>query len=547
MFTVEMKNGQRDMVRHCYEAAKSQNLMRYIRGDDRATSEYIYPNQFQDAANIVDKFFFDKKYVVSVQKKTKVGADGLMIEIAKLMTTHLNNEFVINAENLRIITGMSNKSWESEMILKSPSCFKDKIFHHGKLKKAHLESLTNSLIIIDEIDSGDKEFQVLHRVLRESGILDIEFMRKNNIRLVMISATMFREMYDLRVWGDDIHFSYKMTIPDRYAGHRYFLENGIIDEWYAINSVPEADRWIEQDILSRYRMNFRVHFIRVSARTIGFVEQSCLAHGILFRNHTSEDRLTEEDEQTFFVQDLIQHVVVAVKGLLRRANLIPDKWKLRVGAMHEYYTTLVDNNVQTQGFIGRMTGMWLEKLLAGHLTGPFRTSVMAIRQYEEMYDNPYGDNSYRTSRFVKEDGCVKATGATMLDEKHVAHLPKRQRIEIVQEAPARDIRSNRIVIIHLSEEERLACKPPAKAVFRNIVQRHREDIFNEYKDYFMSLWNINTAAKVSKWNLKHFTTVGAYSLPTLGVHKRKDDNVMAMLLYESQLILSPWSGTRTSV
>lgn len=546
MFNVAMKNEQRDMVRHCYDAAKSQNLMRYIRGDDRATSEYIYPNQFQDAANIVDKFFFDKKYVVSVQKKTKVGADGLMIEIAKLMTTHLNNEFVINSDNLRIITGMSNKSWESEMILKSPSCFKDKIFHHGKLKKAHLEGLTNSLIIIDEIDSGDKEFQVLHRVLRESGILDIEFMRKNNIRLVMISATMFREMYDLREWGD-IHFSYKMTIPDRYAGHSYFLEKGIIEEWYAINSVSDADRWIDQDILSNYRTDFRVHFVRVSAKTIGFVEQSCLARGILFRNHTSDDRLTEEDEQTFFVRDLIQHVVVAVKGLLRRATLIPDKWKLRVGAMHEYYTVIVDNNVQTQGFIGRMTGMWLEKLLAGHKTGPFRTSVIAIRQYEEMYDNPYGDNSYRTSRFVKEDGCVKAIGATMLDEKHVAHLQKRQRIEILEEAPARDVRSNPVVIIHLSEEERMVCKD-AKYVFRNIVQHHREDIFAEYKvGYKMSLWNINTPAKVAKWNLKHFTTIGAYSQPTLKVHKRQDENVFAMYLYESQLILSPWSGTRTSL
>lgn len=544
MFNVEMKNGQRDMVRHCYEAAKSQNLMRFIRGDDRATSEYIYPNQFQDAANIVDKFFFDKKYVVSVQKKTKVGADGLMIEIAKLMTTHLNNEFVINAESLRIITGMSNKSWESEMILKSPSCFKDKIFHHGKLKKAHLEGLTNALIIIDEIDSGDKEFQVLHSVLRESGILDIEFMRKNNIRLVLISATMFREMYDLTKWGD-IHFSYKMTIPDRYAGHSYFLEHKIIDEWYAIDSVSKADEWVEQDILARYQMDFRVHFVRVSSKTIGFVEQSCLAHGILFRNHTSQDRLTEEDEQTFFVEELIQHVVVAVKGLLRRANLIPDKWKLRVGAMHEYYTTIVDNNVQTQGFIGRMTGMWLEKLLAGHLTGPYRTSVMAIRQYEEMYDNPFGDNSYRTSRFVKEDGCVKATGATMLDEKHVAHLPKRQRIEIVEEAPVRDVRSNPIVIIHLSEEERMACKE-AKSAFRNIVQRRREDIFNEYKEgYKLSLWKINTAAKVSKWNLKHFTTIGAYSQPTLKVYNHEDENIMAMYLYESQLILSPWSGKRT--
>jgi hypothetical protein len=44
------------------------------------------------------------------------------------------------------------------MINKAPMKFKDKIFHHGKLLRANLMRINNGLIIIDEIDTGDKEY-----------------------------------------------------------------------------------------------------------------------------------------------------------------------------------------------------------------------------------------------------------------------------------------------------------------------------------------------------------------------------------------------------
>jgi hypothetical protein len=93
----------------------------------------------EDAFNIVNMFYQKKCRVISIQKKTKVGADGLMIEIAKLLTTHNDDEFVVNSNNVRILTGMSNAGWEKDMICKAPGCFKDKIFHHGKLTLKQLK------------------------------------------------------------------------------------------------------------------------------------------------------------------------------------------------------------------------------------------------------------------------------------------------------------------------------------------------------------------------------------------------------------------------
>ena len=80
---------------------------------------------------------------------------------------------------------------------KVPNCFKDKIFHHGQLKRSALKELRNALIIIDELDTGDKEYQVLHTTLQEAGVLNIQFMEENNIRFLFISATIVKELYEL--------------------------------------------------------------------------------------------------------------------------------------------------------------------------------------------------------------------------------------------------------------------------------------------------------------------------------------------------------------
>ena len=76
-------NARREDVLDSYKSAKSSNRRQYMDGNDRATAEYIYPNQMEDAHDIVDQFYRNNKRVVSVMKKTKVGADGLMIEKKK--------------------------------------------------------------------------------------------------------------------------------------------------------------------------------------------------------------------------------------------------------------------------------------------------------------------------------------------------------------------------------------------------------------------------------------------------------------------------------
>ena len=527
---------RRNCVLASYLDAKENNRLRYLEGDDNATSEYIYPNQMEDANNIVDIFYKNDIRAVSVPKKTKVGADGLMIEVAKLLTTHIDDSFVVNLANVRFITGMSNVGWENEMIKKAPTCFKSKIFHHGKLQKADLMNIQNGLIIIDEIDTGDKECQRLHSLLKEAGILDVHHMQEHNNRFVFISATPIKELYDLYRWGK-LHQLYKMTIPPSYIGHIDFLEKGLIKEFYPLTSQEDAERWIQEDIIDNYGADYRVHFVRV-AKNVNILQDACIKKDIIFKNHTSDDRLSEE-EWNSFKDELNNHIVVGVKRLLCRANLIPNSLKLRIGAMHELHTKKVDYNVQIQGLVGRMTGYWREDIENGHKTGPYRTSIKAIEEYEKTYEDPFGDNSYESNGLSKKNGKVNA-GPTMLSAKNIKNLIPIDLPEIHPKG------SKPIVIIeNLSDDEiHIIKQKNVENIKQEIIQKHTPEIITEYYTYKFHIWLLNTSAKCKKWGLNRMSRLGAYSTESCVKVDDKQSNQVMMFLYEPErkLFISPWNG-----
>jgi len=410
----------REIVLNDYQSATKKNKELFITGDVKASSEYIFDNQKEDATIICDKFYETPVRVISIVKRTKVGMDGLMIEIAKNMSTHIDNNFILHRDNIFFITAMSNKSWEDDMKDKMPSCFKDNVYHHGKLQrlKNKLKNIKNAIIINDEIDSGDKEDQKLHLILKESGILDMKYMEENNIRFVFVSATMINELRDLYKWGDK-HFTHYMTIPDSYIGHKEFLELGIIQQYYPIKDEESAEKWIQEDILQNYGTDYRVHIIRTDEKNKDFIFNACIKNNIGFNCHTSDDRISYEELSNIF-GNITKHIVIAVKGFYRRANLIPNDWKKKIGATHERYVKKDDTNVQVQGLPGRMTGYWKNEILGGFKTGPHRTSIDAINEYEEFYKNPFGKIKYSTSGSKK----------LLVNPKNIQNLEIMNQVEI---------------------------------------------------------------------------------------------------------------------
>ena len=414
-FTMEeIISANRDNVEAQYNAAKTSNHDEYVNKNPKASKEYIYQNQKEDALFITNKFTQTNIRVISIVKRTKVGMDGLMIEIAKLMSTHPDDSKVILSKNIFFITGMSNKSWENDMTSKIPNCFKDNVFHHGKLKDVakKIKGVKNCLIINDEIDTGDKNDQKLHKVLKSTGVLDISYMEENNIRFVFVSATMKNELDKLKKqnnWGGK-HFNYRMTIPENYISHKDFLDRGIIKEFYPVTDRVSSDMWIKEDILDNYGDDYRVHIIRTSKEDSHFIEETCKEKNLECYNHTSDERITDDELRKIF-DKIENHTIIMVKGFYRRANLIPDVWKKKIGAVHERHTKNVDTNVQIQGLPGRMTGYWKDYIDSGHKTGPYRTSIEAVHQYENFFNDPNSDLPYKTNG--KKD--------IFLDPKHIGN------------------------------------------------------------------------------------------------------------------------------
>lgn len=528
-------SARRDEVLKSYECAKAINRRKFLEGDCiTGFSEYIYQNQIEDAINVVNKFYTQKCRVVSIQKKTKIGADGLMIEIAKILTTHSDDNFVVNPANVRIITGMNNVSWERSMKQKAPSCFEKGISHHGKLPKVDLKNLKNSLIIIDEIDSANGEQQVLHRILKEAGVLDVKHMTDNNNLFVFISATMYKELHDLYRWGD-IHDLYTMTIPKSYIGHKDFLEKGIIQESYPLKSQEKCDKWIQEDILDNYGNDYRVHIVRVNKIYDEMVHNACIRKGVEFHNHTSNDRLSETEINELFQSNLSKHIVICVKGFFRRADLIPNCWKLRIGATHEQYTSKVDYNVQVQGLPGRMTGYWREDIESGHKTGPYRTSVKAIKEYEQAYDNPFGSNSYQTAGFTKKNGIVTSKNNTMLSVNNITNL------EPVDFPIVRQVGSVPVVVVFdVTEEEKRLFGRQKYEEMLDVLRKYDKNAYEQYKMFKIRCWNIDTTSKAEKWGLSNMLKPNAYSSETNVKNKQK--NEMMIYLHENKLIFNPWCG-----
>lgn len=387
----------REIVLADYESASNKNKELFFLGDVKATSEYIYDNQKEDAIIICNKFYKSAVRAIGIIKKTKVGMDGLMIEIIKDVSTHPDDNFMIHRDNCFIITGMSNVKWETDMKDKMPNCFKVNVYHHGKLQKLKnkLKDIKKALFIIDEIDTGDKENQKLHKILKDSGLLDIRYMEENNIRFIFVSATMIKELKELYKWRDKYE-TYYMTIPENYIGHEEFLHQDIIKEFYEIKDELSALKWIQEDIIENYGTDYRVHIIRTNEKNKEFIINACKTNNIDYKNYTSKDVISDEELKYIF-DNITNHVILIIKEFYRRATLIPNKWKLKIGAIHERYIEDYDTNTQTQGLTGRMSGYWKDIILSGYKTGPYRTSINSVKEYIEWYKNPFGDIKYNTT------------------------------------------------------------------------------------------------------------------------------------------------------
>lgn len=384
-FTSELKDAQRKYVISSYISRKDENNLDFSKGDPRATREYIFLNQRKDANDVVQAFFdgTEPPLIITIMKKTQVGMSGLMIQIAYQMCAEEDDK-IIRLENVFIITGMSNRDWERDMIDFAPSCLKDRIFHHGSLprfekKLKNIQDLKNALFIIDEIHMGSKPDQRLHQCLTKIMGIPLSTLIENNIKIVIASATPARVMHDAQQWQER-HRIHKMEIPPTYIGHETFLQRNILRDVMDMKIPANVLSWFNT-IRDLYADDYRIHFIREEQKHLKMIAKMAHEYGFLYREHNSQERLSEKE---LFQNTLTKHVIVGIKDLMRAANRIPTQWKYRIGSVCEQFTKNVDIDVQIQGIVGRMTGYWN---IDQHMTGPFYLHIPSVQEYLKFYDD----------------------------------------------------------------------------------------------------------------------------------------------------------------
>lgn len=417
----------RNHAQRCFESAESTNEEAFLEGKVEASEKYVFPNQSDDAKRILMCFFNDRKLrAIIVQKLTKVGALGLIYDLLRRFSTHPDDEFIVPYTNLYVLTGMSNRNWQEDIMEHAPSCFKKNMLHRAQFNKIEEESLKkirNAVIIIDEIDTGDKPNQMLHSLLERTGLMDLEEMLRRNVRFVLISATALKHIHGMHFWGE-YHKAIQMTVPVSYVGHHDFKERGILREYYPMKTKEAVRRWIQEDIIENYQDDFRIHLLRLDKKNTQMIQTACQEMGVEFVQKNCESTLSKKEIQALF-GNRTRHVVLAVKGMMRRADLIPNKHKYAIGAVMERYTKTPDYNVLIQGLIGRMTGYWREKLDSGHKTGPYRLDTTAVDEYMKAYADPLGDHRYQCSGYRRNlrSGDLEVDLPTLISPDCVRNLP----------------------------------------------------------------------------------------------------------------------------
>jgi len=143
---------------------------------------------------------------------------------------------------------------------------------------------------------------------------------------------------------------------------------------------------------------------------------------------------------------------------------------------------MVDNNVQIQGLPGRMTGYWKNIIESGHKTGPYRTSLKAIEQYEAAYENPFGNSSYQTAGFKKVNSKITTTTSVFVTPSNIVGLVAIDNpfVSLVEQE---DIKKNVPIVLPMiiSEIDRihgLPTKQKQKAL-RNILKEYLNTVNKE--------------------------------------------------------------------
>jgi len=163
----------------------------------------IFENQEIIAYEVVSSFKNKKIVNIMVVSKTQSGKTGSMCAMIQKYLNDPSN--LIPIENIYIITGLSSCEWKEQTKERMPESIQARVFHRCELPSTFVDEIKdkkNVLIIMDEIQVAAQKNQTIHNAFESAGLLDINKLYKNDIKILEYTATPDGTIYDLMKWKE---------------------------------------------------------------------------------------------------------------------------------------------------------------------------------------------------------------------------------------------------------------------------------------------------------------------------------------------------------
>lgn len=374
---------------------------------------FVSKEQETVASDILTCFSFENKYLVTLIAEPQWGKTGTILTAAYYLCTQGKDHKLIDADNVFILTGLSDTDWQTQTKERMLPQFKDNVYHRGQIKNAiqKLKNTRNALIIIDECHTASKIDQTLKKTFQDSHLLDISNLQKRNIRILQTSATPDNVLIDSQSWRT----YHKLVKPHQksktYTSFADLFAKGRIKESLDLTDPCDAETLFD-DIC-----NFepRYHIIRLPRRgekssrncIVENILAFCQDHKFKFLTHESEKRINAIDQLLNTPPKV--HTIIMITDFWRAAKTINDQY---VGVVHERLVQNPNSTTVVQSLAGRFVG----HNRSNH--GPIiYTHVTALKQYISLgkVDFDYLKAKYRSTG-LSSDGKGK-----LLAQQSYAH------------------------------------------------------------------------------------------------------------------------------
>lgn len=363
----------------------------------------VYENQAEAAAEITQHFLAGKRWVVLIAQPG-MGKTGTMLETVRQQCMRTQNAPLI--DDIMVCTGMSDTDWERTMRDGLLQCFRDRVFHRGRLPKPEdLSKMRNGLIVADECHIACATSNVLGKTLKAAGLLDINSLVERNMCMLEVSATPEAVAEQLRLWGDLAAVVMLKPSPI-YKGFQSMLDDKCLHDASEFDLKKPADAL---RLLSTWDERYAGHSKRwfpcrvYSADARNAIMSACRALGWDEpKVHDSASRI--DDIDAAMEKPIFKHTVVLIKQFWRASKRLI---RTNVGGTYETTPGKMDTTATSQGLTARFCDnfAWKGEQTDVNLRPLHFTDIAAVRQYLNWYNEGcvYGKVPYDAAR-MKSDG-----------------------------------------------------------------------------------------------------------------------------------------------